>query len=524
MKALAPLAVLLGLSLACRGEGPGAARPGAIVFQTGFELPAEREAWGSAAFAAWDKGPFGGAALKVAVPREEAAGSHMLRLPLDLSPYRGCRLLFECVARAEAVSEPSAPWLGVKFMLHYRSASAGEFWKNEDRVHGTFDWRPLRFTATVAPDAAEGEIYLGLQDCSGAAWFDSVKVTVLGAPLVRPAPPADPPPAYRGHGLPRLRGVMSPNEFREEDLRVLGREWRANVIRWQITRNWDRVGTDRDLAEYDGWLEGRLRELDRALESCRAHGLKVVVDLHTPPGGRDERRELAIFHEPKYQDHFVAVWEKIARRYKGHPSIWGYDLVNEPVQGLPSPAGLGDYLGAQARAGKAIRAIDPAATLFLEANDWDSPSGFRELEPVGLSNVVYQVHVYVPHEFTHQGVFGKWIPTAYPGEIGGMRWDKERLRESLRPVREFQRAYNTHVYVGEFSAARWAPGAAHYLGDCIDLFEEYGWDWTFHAYREWDGWSVEHGEDPQDHRPSRTMTDRQKLLLGWFARNAKPSP
>jgi hypothetical protein len=40
---------------------------------------------------------------------------------------------------------------------------------------------------------------------------------------------------------------------------------------------------------------------------------------------------------------------------------------------------------------------------------------------------------------------------------------------------------------------RRAPGAVNHLRDCIDLFEEYGWDWTYHAYREWDGGSVEHG-------------------------------
>ena len=73
-----------------------------------------------------------------------------------------------------------------------------------------------------------------------------------------------------------------------------------------------------------------------------------------------------------------------------------------------------------------------------------------------------------------------------------------------------------------FSAIRWAPGAASYLRDCIDIFEEYGWDWTFHAYREWDGWSVEHGNDPQDHQPTREPTDRKKLLLDWFGRNVKP--
>ena len=71
----------------------------------------------------------------------------MIRLPLDLSRYRGCRLLFECMAKAENVSKPSASYLGVKFMLYYRSDTTGPFWLNENDVFGTFDWRQLRFTS-----------------------------------------------------------------------------------------------------------------------------------------------------------------------------------------------------------------------------------------------------------------------------------------------------------------------------------------------------------------------------------------
>ena len=51
---------------------------------------------------------------------------------------------------------------------------------------------------------------------------------------------------------------MSPTAFREEDIRVLGREWNANVIRWQIVRNWGKSGTERDLAEYGRWIDAKL--------------------------------------------------------------------------------------------------------------------------------------------------------------------------------------------------------------------------------------------------------------------------
>jgi len=515
-------AITLVMAFSFHARGNTAPQPGDVVFETNFDTPAEQQAWPQVDFAQGVTGYGGTTSLCITVPRDQSEGAHMIRIPLDLTRYRGYRLLFECMAKADNVSKPPASYLGVKFMLHYRSETAGPFWQNENDVFGTFDWRQLRFSARIGSDASDGEIDLGLQASSGTVWFDAVKITVRSKPPVRPSPPSNPPSAFRGHDLPRLRGVMSPNVFRDDDLRVLGMEWKANVIRWQITRNWGRPGTDRDLAEYDRWFDGRLDELDQALEACRRYGIKVIVDMHSPPGGRYGNSDLAIFNEPIYQDHFVALWEKIARRYKGSPVIWGYDLVNEPVQNKPSPPGVADYLGAQVRAAKAIRAIDPQVPIFIEAAEWDSASGFREMEPVEVPNVIYQVHMYVPGEFTYQGVYNKVTGIAYPGKIGNNTWDKEQLRKVLAPVREFQLAYNVHIYCGEFSAIRWAPGAANYLRDCIDLFEEYGWDWTYHAYREWDGWSVEHGSDPQSHQPTEEPTDRKNLLLDWFGKNVKP--
>ncbi|MEA1952660.1 MAG: cellulase family glycosylhydrolase [Planctomycetota bacterium] len=502
---------------------PAAAKPGDIVFQTDFDTPQQRKAWSKGNFAKWEKGYQDTTSLCVTVPVEKAADGYMVSRPLDLTPYRNCRLMFECMAKAQDVSKPKASWLGAKFMLHYQSVEKGPQWHNPPDVFGSFDWRKLSFSEQIPADATGGQLLLGLQGSSGKACFDAIKVTIVkGPPPKRPEPPANPGPVFKGHNLPRLRGVMSPNKFRDEDLRVLGRDWNANAIRWQITRNWGRVGTERDLAEYDRWIDSELQDLDKVLEAAGRYGIKVVVDMHSPPGGRLENRDLAIFHEPKYQDHFVKFWQKVARRYKGNPAVWGYDLVNEPQQHAPSPPGVADYLGTQVRAAKAIRAIDPRVPIFIEANEWDSPGGYRELEPVDVSNIVYQVHMYVPGRFTHQGVHGTPTGIVYPGKIDKNMWNKEQLRKVLAPVREFQLAYNVHIYVGEFSAIRWADGAADYLGDCIDLFEEYGWDWTYHAYREWNGWSVEHGSDPKDHKPSDKPTDRKQLLLKWFGRNQKP--
>jgi hypothetical protein len=122
-------------------------------------------------------------------------------------------------------------------------------------------------------------------------------------------------------------------------------------------------------------------------------------------------------------------------------------------------------------------------------------------------------------------VYSQVAPIAYPGEIGGRKWDKAAIRQALQPAVDFQRKYNVHMYIGEFSAIRWAPdqSAFRYLKDLIEVMEELGWDWSYHAFREWDGWSVEHSEDRGSREPAATPTTREKLLREWFAKNRKPA-
>jgi len=177
------------------------------------------------------------------------------------------------------------------------------------------------------------------------------------------------------------------------------------------------------------------------------------------------------------------------------------------------------------RAARAIRAIDPARTIIVEPASWGGPDGLSDLAPLGVSNVVYSVHMYLPHAFTHQGVYGPGPVWRYPGAIEGKNWDKAALEAALKPVIEFQRAYGVHIYIGEFSAIRWAPAesAYRYLKDLIDIFETHGWDWSYHAFREWSGWSVEHGSDRNNTAPVPTPTDRQRLLRHWYAQNQKPA-
>lgn len=479
------------------------------------------------------EGPNGSLCLRVTVSPEQAKlgkESSMVNLPIDMSSWKGMQVMLIAQVRAEDVSKPDQSYNGVKLQLHYDSPSAGKQWPGLTGAPiGTFPWREVYGLANIESDVTKGVLQLGLQGSSGTVWMSDVRIVAWRQKAVRPAPAANAPAAYRGHSLPRLRGVMSPNAFAMDDFDTLAK-WNVNVIRWQMTRDWGKSGTDRDLAEYDQWLNGKLDDLSKALDAAAARGIKVVIDMHSPPGGRLDDRSMRMFYEKPYADHFVTIWERMARRFKDHPAVWGYDLVNEPVQNRPSPPGLLDWYGLQVRAAKAIRAIDPKTAIIFEVDQWDAPAVFDYLQPTDVPNVVYQVHMYQPGSFTHQGVHGAWgeasgkAGVTYPGVIEGRPYDREMLRKVLEPVRAFQVAHNAHIYVGEFSAIRWAPGAAQYLEDCTAIFEEYGWDWTYHAFREWGGWSVEHENLPysRDKHPlAEKPTDRYLALKKWFDQNQK---
>lgn len=203
--------------------------------------------------------------------------------------------------------------------------------------------------------------------------------------------------------------------------------------------------------------------------------------------------------------------------------MWGYDLLNEPVEGRRGE-GLLDWRALAERVARRVRAADPRKAIFVEPGSgggWDNLPFFP---PLDVPGIIYSVHMYEPLRFTHQGVLAEYpAGVAYPGEIEGKFWNKEALRKMLQPVRNYQEDYNVPIYLGEFSAPRWAPGesAAAWLRDCIALFEEYGWDWSYHAFREWHGWNVELGPDPDEQLPSPGQTGRARVLKEGFSRNVQ---
>lgn len=483
-----------------------------------------------------DDGPGGSPAVRFTrAPGQSVPTGLMANLPLDILSLRGAKVALTASIRADNIvnldpAKPLASYLGGKCQLFLETATGKKHWHDTTGLHGTFAWRESGLLAGVPDDVTSGSIRIGLENATGTFWLANLQLRVLQTKAPRPTPtPAI--TATVSVARTTMRGVMSPHDYREQDFADLA-AWNVNAVRWQLYQQAN------DTTPYDAWLAAKLDDLARALDGAARHGIKLAVDLHSPPGGRLPNRTMRMFMEKKHADHFIEIWETIAHRFKGHPALWAYNLVNEPVQTIPSPPGLDDWLGIQVHAARAIREIDPSTPIMIETDQWASPESFAWLRPVNIPGIIYQAHMYWPAEYTHQGVTtnqgvadqkdfnDKKVP--YPGTLHtGAVFDKAALRAYLQPVRDFQLATGAPIFIGEFSAIRWAPGADRYLDDLISIFEEYGWDWTYHAFREWPGWSVEHADLPYDrnnHPPATEPTQRLLILKKAWSKNNTPQP
>lgn len=445
------------------------------------------------------------------------SATRLFHLPVE--NMRGTFVFLSADVRAENVSPKPQSWNGIKVMAIITTPGGKQYPQTELPV-GTFDWRHASVRTLIPSNAVSLDVVIGLEQVTGDAWFSNLRVTYLKtAQMAAPAPLNQ--PIYRGHNLSRLRGAMiSPSSLRESDLKTFSLDWGANLIRWQLIQSSHNISADSDYQAYDKWLDAELAQMDKGLIWADAMGTRIVVDLHSPPGGLKSSGGYKaaignIWTDTNAQYKFIQVWKKIARRYKGDNRIWGYDLINEPVDDNTSENCM-DWQELSLATVKAIRKIDSQRTLIIEPPQWGSAQGFVGFQPIPVSNIVYSFHFYTPIEFTHQGVFGPSEPVSYPGKIAGVDWNKAQIQTAMAPAIEFAKRYRVHMYVGEFSAIRWAPGAEKYLSDVIDTIEAHGWDWTYHAYREWDGWSVEHSTNKNDHTMATTPTARKQLLLKWF--------
>lgn len=263
----------------------------------------------------------------------------------------------------------------------------------------------------------------------------------------------------------------------------------ANVVR--IPLNYRRF-------EYDGepfkYLGTGFERLNRAIQWCRKYGLYVILDLHAAPGWQnpdwhsDNPTQTALlWAHPHFQERFIAVWQEIARRYRGEAVIAGYDLMNEPLSNAASERSNGSYRPdwgslnrLYRRAVRAIREVDTEHIIFLEGDGFSTR--FLGMDEPFAENLAYS-----SHHYNRAG----WGPGAYPGLHREGFWDREMLVQAFQDHegRQYTRQYNVPLWAGEFGSVfngppEDRPSRLRGIEDQISVFEQFGVHWTTWTYKD----------------------------------------
>jgi hypothetical protein len=334
---------------------------------------------------------------------------------------------------------------------------------------------------------------------------------------VAPTPPPPPTPNPNGPSPAIARGFMTAKlgQVTNTMLSDMKNVWGANVIRLQMAPRDMANSMGKPLSE--AW-PSILATLDDTVARANAAGLKVVVDMHQAPFPTAiSERSTQLWSHPDLEKNFVDAWAQIATKLKPRSAgIWGFDLFNEPEIAGQSTA-PSTWRPLATKLTSTIHGIAPDIWIVWDPGPNGQAHGYINLTPLPDNKVIYTAHDYRPHDFTHQCLPGWACPANYP--YNG--YDKTDRLNQLKPIRDFQVKYNVPIYIGEFSVIRNAPAAdgVLWLQEAVDIYENWGWSWAYHAFREWDGWSLEHDNNLNNRTPVSGFTDRGLVIREVMLKN-----
>jgi endoglucanase len=196
------------------------------------------------------------------------------------------------------------------------------------------------------------------------------------------------------------------------------------------------------------WLNTGFEMVDELLTWCEANEIYLILDMHAAPGGQGEDAAISDYDDTKpslweselNKNKTVALWGKLAERYKDKEWIGGYDLINEINWPLEGSVIRDLYV----KITNAIRAHDASHIIFIEGN-WFA-NDFSGLTPPWDSNIVYSPHKYWTYNDT----------------------------ASIQWVLDLREQHNVPLWVGESG-----ENSNVWYTEAINLFEDnnIGWAW-----------------------------------------------
>ena len=244
------------------------------------------------------------------------------------------------------------------------------------------------------------------------------------------------------------------NHFTQRDVDSLA-AWGFNSIRIPMHYNLFTLPIeDEPVPGENTWFETGFELIDDVLEWSAPHDIYVILDMHATPGGQGTGSEIndydpdkpSLWESQENRDKLVALWTRIAERYKDNEWIGGYDLINETHWDLGPQNALLREIYEDITAG--IRSVGDNHILYIEGNSY--ANDHTGLTPPWDDNLVYSFHKY-------------WS------------FNNENDVDWITPLRD---TYNVPLWMGESG-----ENSNTWYTDAVSLFEDNNIGWAWWAFR-----------------------------------------
>jgi len=218
----------------------------------------------------------------------------------------------------------------------------------------------------------------------------------------------------------------------------------------------------------------------RIVDECNKVGIKPVIAFNDLSLDSITDENPIFWTDTNYLKQTYFYINKIGQKFAN--KVYMYEFLSEPAikvqNGAITPPRLEEFY---TNALAIIRKYDSKAYFMLTPGPYGVPTAYGKFLPFNLmdSLLMYNFHMYLPFDYTHQGLRGRPRGIDYPNA----QFNADTIIKRFKAVKKWSDNHGYKIFLGEFNAVRWAKNSEAYVQDVINAANLYEFEWCYFAFK-----------------------------------------